>query len=86
MTVEKKLFVAGEDAPYPDVLRGEREWERFVRDVYEGTGFRLANKDAPEGIIGASLSPLEKVLDTAEGEQPGEVSKARKDLISDWLN
>ena len=86
MVVEKSLYVGGEDEPYPDELRGDRAWERFVQDVYEGTGYRLANKGAPEGIVSASLSPLEKVLDAAEGEMPGEVSEARKDLISDWLN
>ena len=86
MVVEKSLYVGGEDEPYPDELRGDRAWERFVQDVYEGTGYRLANEGAPEGIVSASLSPLEKVLDAAEGERPGEVSEARKDLISDWLN
>ncbi|WP_350065551.1 hypothetical protein [Roseitalea porphyridii] len=86
MVVEKSLYVGGEDEPYPDELRGDRDWERFVQDVYEGTGYRLANKGAPEGIVSASLSPLEKVLDAAQGEMPGEVSEARKDLISDWLN
>ena len=86
MVVEKSLYVGGEDEPYPDELRGDRAWERFVQDVYEGTGYRLANEGAPEGIVSASLSPLEKVLDAAEGEMPGEVSEARKDLISDWLN
>ncbi|KZY41052.1 hypothetical protein A3731_12360 [Roseovarius sp. HI0049] len=86
MVVEKSLYVGSDEDSYPDELRGNREWERFVQRVYEGTGFRLANKGAPEGIVSASLSPLEKVLDAAEGEQPGEVSEARKDLISDWLN
>ncbi|MEQ8899267.1 MAG: hypothetical protein RID23_19470 [Roseovarius sp.] len=86
MVVEKSLYVGSDEDSYPDELRGNREWERFVQRVYEGTGFRLANEGAPEGIVSASLSPLEKVLDAAEGEQPGEVSEARKDLISDWLN